>query len=95
MVAVTAPGASGAVRRRLAVRRVRLLPRLAVIAGAAGTALRVGLSAVLALRALAGVVLVAFGAWLAWPPAGFIVAGVALLADRLHDARSRGEGPDA
>jgi hypothetical protein len=27
---------------------------------------------------LAGVALVAYGAWLAWPPAGFVVAGAAL-----------------
>jgi hypothetical protein len=34
------------------------------------------------LPGLIGVALVAFGAWLAWPPAGFITAGVLLLADR-------------
>jgi hypothetical protein len=34
------------------------------------------------LPGLAGLVLVAYGAWLAWPPAGFIAAGVLLLADR-------------
>ncbi|MEV4001005.1 hypothetical protein [Actinomadura sp. NPDC049753] len=56
-------------------------------AAAAGTALRAVFTAVLAVRALAGVMLVAYGAWLAWPPAGFIVAGAALLADRLDDRR--------
>ncbi|WP_208802953.1 hypothetical protein [Microbispora triticiradicis] len=35
-----------------------------------------------ALPGLLGLVLVAFGAWLAWPPAGLMVAGVLLLADR-------------
>lgn len=35
-----------------------------------------------ALPGLLGVVLLSYGAWLAWPPAGFIVAGLALLADR-------------
>ncbi|MFI0484879.1 hypothetical protein [Actinomadura sp. 9N215] len=61
------------------------MPVRALVAGAAGTALRAVLTAVLALRGLAGVALLAYGAWLAWPPGGFIVAGVALLADRVHD----------
>lgn len=37
---------------------------------------------VAALPGLLGVALVAYGAWMAWPPAGFIVGGLALLADR-------------
>lgn len=44
----------------------------------AGNALRVLAQA---LPGLAGVGLLAYGAWLAWPPAGFIVAGALLLAD--------------
>jgi hypothetical protein len=35
-----------------------------------------------ALPGLTGVMLVSYGAWLAWPPAGFLAAGVLLLADR-------------
>ena len=30
--------------------------------------------------ALAGAGLVAYGSWLAWPPAGYIVGGLALIA---------------
>jgi hypothetical protein len=51
----------------------------AAVAGPSGTALR-GLWQ--ALPGLAGVVLVSYGAWLAWPPAGFLAAGLLLLADR-------------
>ncbi|MEV0149092.1 MULTISPECIES: hypothetical protein [unclassified Nonomuraea] len=54
----------------------RLMDR---IAGPAGSALR---RVLLALPGLAGVALLAYGAWLAWPPLGFMVAGVALLVDR-------------
>lgn len=35
-----------------------------------------------ALPGLAGVGILAYGAWLAWEPAGFIVGGMLLLADR-------------
>jgi hypothetical protein len=37
---------------------------------------------VLALPGLLGVALVAYGAWLWWPPAGFVAAGLLLLVDR-------------
>lgn len=58
------------------------------LAGAAGTA--VG-ALWRALPALLGVGLVSFGAWLAWPPAGFMTAGVLVLADLVADrAASRG-----
>jgi hypothetical protein len=60
------------------------------MAGAAGTVVRAALAAVLAVRGIAGAALVAAGAWMAWPPAGFIVAGAALLADRILDDRPRG-----
>jgi hypothetical protein len=43
---------------------------------------------------LAGTGLVAYGAWLAYAPAGFIAAGVLLLAGVLLDARARA-APDA
>jgi hypothetical protein len=55
----------------------KLLRSAAGLAGSAtGAALRVG-------PAAAGVGLVSYGAWLAWAPAGFIVAGVLLLADQV------------
>lgn len=99
MVAVGTAGRPGALRRRLAVHRVARVPLGARVAGVAGATLRRALTilrvvavGLLAVRGLAGVALVAYGAWLAWPPAGFIVAGVALLADRLHDFRRPDEG---
>ncbi|MBB2914865.1 hypothetical protein FHS43_006177 [Streptosporangium becharense] len=49
------------------------------LAGAAGTALR-WLATVL--PGLAGLALMAYGAWLAWPPAGWMTAGGLLLVDR-------------
>ncbi|MFI6819257.1 hypothetical protein ACIBG7_43200 [Nonomuraea sp. NPDC050328] len=52
----------------------------AMAAELAGTVLR---AAWLALPGLAGVGLTAYGAWLAWPPAGYITAGVLVLADRV------------
>jgi hypothetical protein len=55
----------------------RLLRTAAGIAGsAAGALLRFGPS-------VTGVCLVSYGAWLAWAPAGFIVAGGLLLADQI------------
>ncbi|MEU6098941.1 hypothetical protein [Streptomyces sp. NPDC047079] len=38
-----------------------------------------------ALPVLLGWVLVSVGAWLAWPPAGFLTAGGLLLADQVAD----------
>ncbi|WP_037852945.1 hypothetical protein [Streptomyces sp. NRRL S-1824] len=38
-----------------------------------------------ALPSLLGVGLVAYGAWLAWRPAGFLAAGALLLADQVAD----------
>lgn len=49
------------------------------LAGAAGTALR---WLATALPGLAGLLLASYGAWLAWPPAGWMTAGGLLLADR-------------
>jgi hypothetical protein len=45
-----------------------------------------------ALPGIGGLALVSYGAWLAYHPAGFVVAGVVLLADRIADAR-RTAGP--
>jgi hypothetical protein len=45
------------------------------------------------LPGLAGLGLVSYGAWLAWPPAGFLVAGVLVLADQVADRMSGGGGP--
>lgn len=38
-------------------------------------------SALRALPGLMGLLLLSFGAWLAWPPAGFMTAGAVILAD--------------
>lgn len=51
-------------------------------AAALGALVRVVLAA---LPGVVGLVLLAVGAWLAWPPAGFMVAGAVLLADRVAD----------
>lgn len=52
------------------------------LAGSAGTALR---WLVTVLPGLVGLVLVSYGAWLAWPPAGWMAAGLLLLADRVWE----------
>ena len=41
------------------------------------------------LSGLAGAALVAYGAWLIYPPAGFIVGGLMLLAGAVFSARAR------
>lgn len=69
--------------RRWQALRVRL-------AGAAGMA--VG-ALWRALPGLAGICLVSYGAWLAWPPAGFLAAGLLLLADQVADRRTGGRQP--
>lgn len=61
---------------------------LARLAGVAGTVVgAVGRS----LPGVLGLGLVAYGAWLAWPPAGFLAAGGLLLADQLA-GRVSGKG---
>lgn len=50
-------------------------------AAAAGTAVRIGGQI---LPGAAGLALVAYGAWLAWAPAGFMVGGALLLVDRAY-----------
>ena len=40
---------------------------------------------------LGGLALISYGAWLAYHPAGFIVAGFGLLVDRIADARRAAE----
>lgn len=52
------------------------------LAGAAGTVLG---ALWRALPGLGGLGLVAYGAWLAWPPAGFLTAGGLLVADQVAD----------
>jgi hypothetical protein len=54
---------------------------------AAASAVAGLLAAVVAVRGLAGLALISYGAWLAYPPAGFVTAGVLLLADRVLDER--------
>lgn len=61
------------------------------LAAAAGSGAR-GLAALLlALRGVAGLLLVSYGAWAVYEPAGFVAAGVLLLADRLADERPKAE----
>lgn len=54
---------------------------------AAGPVVAALQSAVIAMRGLAGLALISYGAWLAYRPAGFVIAGVLLLADRMVDER--------
>jgi hypothetical protein len=82
VVAMTAARA----KRPKAANRVRAMT-LPAIADMAGKVLRVGLAVVLAVRGLAALGLMTYGAWLVYPPAGPITAGVLLLADRLADER--------
>lgn len=88
MVTVTVPASRGTLRRRVTA----AWSRCGRMAASARRRVRAAVSAagagLLAVRALAGLALVAFGAWLAWEPAGFMVAGVGLLADRLLDERA-------
>ncbi|MFD7774268.1 hypothetical protein [Streptomyces sp. NPDC059753] len=56
--------------------------RWAAFAGAVGMA--VG-ALWRALPGLAGLGLISYGAWLAWPPAGFLSAGALVLADQVAD----------
>lgn len=63
---------------------------VARLAGATGTV--VGFLARV-LPGLAGLALVSYGAWLAWPPAGFLTAGVLVLADQIADRPRRGGMP--
>jgi hypothetical protein len=74
-------------KRPKAANRVRARMTLPAIADVAGKVLRVGLAVVLAVRGLAALGLMSYGAWLVYPPAGPITAGALLLADRLADDR--------
>lgn len=85
MVAVTARGASGALRASLAAVWAGALRGVGRAGRRVVSALLGVAAALLAARAVAGLALVAYGAWLAWPPAGFIVAGAGLLADRASE----------
>lgn len=69
----------------------RRAPDLAAVAGSGA---RWVVTAVVALRGLVGLLLVSYGAWLAYAPAGFIVAGLGVLADRVADEQ-RERRPDA
>jgi hypothetical protein len=74
----------------------RVRRRGLVVAGAAaaglGHAIRLARLGVVFVPGLAGAVLVSWGAWMAWHPAGLIAAGTFCLAcDRLLPAPGRGE----
>jgi hypothetical protein len=71
----TAPAAA---RRRR--RRRSLAPAFRALAAGAGHALRLVALSGRYLPGLAGAGVLSFGAWLAWAPAGFVVAGLLLLA---------------
>jgi hypothetical protein len=47
-----------------------------------------------ALPGLIGLALLAVGAWMVYPPAGLITAGVLVLADRVVSARGERRGGD-
>lgn len=72
-------------------RRSKLVAWRGRVAGAAavsaGSVLRALFVAVVAVRGLAGLALISYGAWLAYPPAGFVTAGLLLLVDRMLDER--------
>lgn len=85
MIAVSAPGVRGAFRASLAAAWTGTLQGVGRAARAVLSAFLAAVAALLAARAVAGLLLVAYGAWLAWHPAGFIVAGVGLLADRVSE----------
>jgi hypothetical protein len=63
--------------------KVRLAGAAGVVVGALWRVLPV----------LAGVGLVSYGAWQAWRPAGFLTAGVLMLADQVADRLSSGGRP--
>lgn len=78
--------------------RVRVLWRsrrrraVAALAGAAGVLVRWAATLVLVGRAPLGLALLSYGAWLAYHPAGFVVAGGLLLADRVAEERREKPG---
>jgi len=69
---------------RLARRRARRRRRLEAAATAAGFIVGAVRRAA---AGVAGLLLVSFGAWLAWHPAGYMVAGVLVLADVVWSQR--------
>lgn len=60
------------------------------LAGAAGVVVGI---LVRVLPGLVGLLLVSYGAWLAWPPAGFLTAGLLVLLDLIADRPGRGGMP--
>jgi hypothetical protein len=73
------------VSEALVVYLARLRAVLLALAPAAGVAVRYLAAAA---PAGVGVLLLSYGVWLAYRPAGFIVAGVVLLGDRVAAART-------
>lgn len=68
------------------MRKPKPRPRLAAARLAAAAAAGAAVGAVWrALPGLVGVGLLSAGAWLAWPPAGFMTAGSLVLADHIYD----------
>jgi hypothetical protein len=67
--------------------RSRLRRLVTLCAGPAGTAVRFAIDHG---PGLAGLGLLSYGAWIAWAPAGPMVAGVLILADQAHEKASGG-----
>ncbi|MFA5712534.1 hypothetical protein [Mycolicibacterium sp.] len=65
--------------RPMVQRRRRGAAVVGALAAAAGHVARVARKVAVNLPGVAGAGLISFGAWLAWAPAGFIVAGLFLL----------------
>lgn len=62
--------------------------RRRLMASAAGAAGHVAAAAIRFGPSVAGTALVSYGAWLAWQPAGFLVAGSLILADQIAGRRA-------
>lgn len=88
---ITRPITQPLVRLR---RRLRLWARRQLLAAAApaGVLTRVVLQAA---PGLAGLAMLAYGAWLAWPPAGWMVAGAVVLVDVTWSRRPAAGRPPA
>jgi hypothetical protein len=65
------------------------------LVAAAGPVGRLLVIVTLLLPGLVGLLLVSYGAWLVYPPAGYVTAGALLLADRVATARRTARGGES